>query len=380
MKQLLAALMLWAAPALGAGVEGYYRHPALHGGTLVFAAEGDLWTVPAAGGLARRLTTHPGDESHPAVSPDGATLAFSATYEGPQEVYTMPLEGGLPVRRTWESEPSLVVGWTPGGELVYATMHYSTLPNLQLVALDLEGGYHLVPLSQASEGAWDGAGAILFFVRPAFHRNVTKRYRGGTARNIWKFADRAAEAEILTADHAGESHTPMWWQGRVYFITDRDGTMNLWSMDEGGGDLRQHTAHSGWDVRDASLSQGRVVYQVGADLWLYDVAAEVTNQIPITLASDVDQWREKWVREPMEYLTSAHLHPEGDSVVLTARGRVFVAPLSRDDWCAPRGRRASATATRSSCPTAKAFWRSPTRAASWSSSSCRPPASATSRR
>ncbi len=330
MKRYLTAAVCWtlfAAPGLAAGVEGYYRYPTLHGQTVIFAAEGDLWTVPTAGGLARRLTTHPGDESRPAVSPDGATLAFSAAYEGPREVYTMPIQGGLPVRRTWQAESSLVVGWTPGGELVYSTMHYSTLPDRQLVALDLAGGGdRLIPLSQASEGAWNAAGDKLFFVRPAFHRNVTKRYRGGTARNIWKLVDGAAEADVLTADYRGESHTPMWWRGRVYFISDRDGTMNIWSMDETGGDLRQHTGHSGWDVRDASLSEGHVVYQVGADLWLYDVGADATRLIPITLATDVDQWREKWVEEPLEYLTSAHFHPEGDSVVLTARGRVFVAP------------------------------------------------------
>jgi len=323
---ILAAMPVQAQPP----TQGFYRFPALHGDTVVFAAEGDLWSVPAQGGLARRLTTHPAEETDPAVSPDGSLLAFTARYEGPAEVYTMPLQGGLPTRRTFESDASIVNAWTPDGRLVYATTAFATLPDLQLVTLDLQDGTReRIPLSQASEACYDAGGKTLYFVRPAFHRNVTKRYKGGTARRIWRFAQGSPEAVCLTADYAGESHSPMWWDGRVFFITDRDGTMNLWSMNESGGDLRQHTRHSGWDVRDPSLDRGRIVYQVGADLWLYDVASRKEAPIPITLASDFDQLRERWVKNPMQYLTSVHLHPKGESVVLTARGRVFVAPAGQ---------------------------------------------------
>ena len=328
-RRFALTLLLLFSPAIAAaeGVLGYYRYPALAGDNLIFAAEGDLWVVGVNGGLARRLTTHPGEETHPAVSPDGKRLAFSARYEGPREVYVMPLTGGLPKRLTWQADPSYATTWRPDGRLVYMTRHYSTLPDYQLVALDVDTGAHeRLPLAEATEGAYNDAGDALFFVRPGFHFNVTKRYTGGTARRIWVFRDGAEEAERLSDDYAGESHTPMWWAGRVYFITDRDGTMNIWSMDESGGDLVQHTRHSGWDVRDASLSAGRIVYQVGADLWLYDVAGEESRRIPITLASDVDQWRDRWVKEPMDYLTSARIHPKGESVVLTARGRLFVAP------------------------------------------------------
>ena len=197
----------------------------------------------------------------------------------------------------------------------------------QLVVLDpADNTRRRVPLSTASEAAYDDTGEQLFFVRPAFHNNVTKRYVGGTARDVWKFAAGGDEAVELTGDYGGESHSPMWWNGRVYFVTDRDGTMNIWSMHADGGDLRQHTEHAGWDVRDPDLSAGRIVYQLGADLWMYDVATDAAAVVPITLASDFDQLREKWETEPVQYLTSAHLHPRGKSVVLTARGRVFVAP------------------------------------------------------
>ena len=100
----------------------------------------------------------------------------------------MPVDGGLPVRRSYEAESSHVTTWTPGGELVYTTTHYATLPNPQLVALDIETGVRArIPLAQATEGSYAASGRSLYFVRPAFHRNVTKRYKGGTARKIWKF-------------------------------------------------------------------------------------------------------------------------------------------------------------------------------------------------
>lgn len=309
---------------------GFYRSPTIHHDTIVFTAEGDLWSVGVEGGLARRLTTHHGVESHAAISPDGLRIAFSAEYEGPVEVYSMPLGGGLPVRHTYEGELSHVVGWTPDGKILYSTEHYSTLPNAQLVTVDpATGDRQLLPLSQASDGCFTSDGQTLFFTRLAFQGSHTKRYQGGTAQNIWKFVVGEPEAVALTADYPGTSKAPMWWEGRVYFASDRDGTMNLWSMDEQGSDLKQHTQHQGWDVQSPALHNGRIVYQLGADLHLYTIAEYGHQQLTIFLPSDFEQTRERWVKRPMDYLTSAHLSPKGDRIALTARGRVFVAPVKQ---------------------------------------------------
>ncbi|HEV8579087.1 MAG TPA: S41 family peptidase [Thermoanaerobaculia bacterium] len=309
---------------------GYYRFPAIHGDTVVFAAEGDLWRVSRQGGVATRLTTHPGEESHPTISPDGRTIAFSAAYEGPTEVYTMSVDGGLPVRRTFEGGGAKVVAWTPGGEILYSTAVYSGLPNEQLMRLaPATGRRGLVPLAQASDGRYTPDGKTLFFTRFAFQGSHTKRYRGGTAQNLWKFGDGDAEASPLTADYPGTSKAPMIWQGRVYFVSDRDGTMNLWSMDEQGKDLRQLTKHSGWDVTSPDLADGRVVYQLGADLRIFDIAANQDSPLPVRLVSDFDQMRETWVKKPMDFLTAADPSPDGERIVLTARGQVFVAPVKR---------------------------------------------------
>ncbi|MBV6522496.1 MAG: Tricorn protease [Gemmatimonadaceae bacterium] len=311
------------------GTKGFYRFPAVSHETVVFAAEGDLWSVPRKGGLAHRLTSHAAEETDPTISPDGKTLAFTGRYEGPAALYTVPLSGGTPTRWTFDGDQSIATSWTPDGKLVYRTTHYSGIPKSAMVQLDIATGSRtLIPLAGASEGSYDASGRTLYFSRPGFHGNVTKRYTGGTARQIWKFTAGAAEAVQLTGnDYAGESHSPMWYGGRVYFVTDKDGQMNIWSMKEDGTDRRQITHHLGWDVRDPSLGDGHIVYQLQADLWDLDIATGQTRTVDITLASDLDQLRDNWVKDPMTYLTSAHLSPDGDRVVLTSRGRVFVAPV-----------------------------------------------------
>ena len=308
---------------------GYYRYPAIHDTTIVFTAEGDLWTIGLGGGVARRLTSGRGEEGDASISPDGATIAFTGQYEGPAEVYTMPIAGGLPERRTWDGARDVVVGWTPDGRVLYSTRQFATLPIDQLVTLDTATGVRTrVPLEQASDGAYDGG--TLFFTRFGFQGSHTRRYKGGTAQQLWKWSSAMPEAVPLTGAYAGTSKTPMPWKGRIYFASDRDGTMNIWSVDENGRDPRQHTHHTDFDLQSPSLSDGRIVYQLGADVWVLDLSTGQDHMIPIRLASDFDQMREEWVDTAMTWVSAAHLSPNGDRVVLTARGQLFVAPVKAD--------------------------------------------------
>jgi tricorn protease len=327
---LLAPLLLAplaAAPAPAPASPGYYRTPAIHGDLVVFAAEGDLWRVPVTGGLAQRLTTAPGEETHPAISPDGASVAFTASYEGPAEVYVMPVDGGPPKRLTYEGLDASVTGWTPDGKVLYGTNRYNGAPDEQVATVDpVTRAVTLLPLAQAHDGSF-GDRRTFFFTRFPAQPSKTKRYKGGTAQSIWKWDGGEGEAVNLTADYAGTSRTPMWWNGLVYFASDRDGTMNLWSMAKDGGQAKQLTHHAGWDVLSPSLGNGRIVYQLGADIRVYDIVAGEDAPVPIRLASDLDQTRERWVAEPMDYLTSAHIAPDGARVALTAYGKVFVAPV-----------------------------------------------------
>jgi len=315
-----------ASPATSAEEtrRGYYRFPAVHGDTIVFTSEGDLWSVNIHGGAAQRLTTSPGMETMSAISPDGKTVAFRASYEGPNEVYTMPVSGGLPERRTWDGA-SRPEGWTPDGRLIVATSRFSTLPGDKLVLLDAKGNRDLVPLSEAAEAAYSQDGHTLFLTRWTRQPSSTKRYKGGWVENLWRF-DGKSEAVPLTADYDGASAHPMFWNGRVYFLSDRDAVMNVWSMDGEGHGLKQESHQHIFDVESASISDGRIVYASGGDLWLLDVASGHEEVIPVTLTSDFDQLREHWVKKPAEYLTTGHIAPDGSSAVFTARGEVFTLP------------------------------------------------------
>jgi tricorn protease len=120
---LLAAASL--APALEEG--RFFRYPSISGDRIVFTYEADLWSVPAQGGVASRLTTFPGTEAFAKLSPDGKWIAFSAQYDGAQAVYLMPAEGGSPVRLTYNPGTAQVVGWTPDGRKVVYRSNFDFL-------------------------------------------------------------------------------------------------------------------------------------------------------------------------------------------------------------------------------------------------------------
>jgi len=327
-RTAIAACLVAAAALAASGPSqarnAYYRYPAVHGDTVVFTSEGDLWSVDIHGGYPRRLTSNSGIESKATISPDGQSIAFVAQYDGPSDVYVMPAGGGVPQRRTWDGD-SVPAAWTPDGRLLVSTTRFSTLPDPKLVLLGSRGERELVPLAAGADAAYSTDGHTLFFTRWRKQPSFTKRYQGGEAESIWVF-DGNGEAAPLTADWHGTSHNPMFWDGRVYFLSDRDGVMNVWSMDGHGHDLKQVSHQKPLDVGSASMSDGRIVYSCGADLWSLDVKTGREAVIPITLVSDLDQLRDHWVKRPLTFLSDVHISPDGANAVFTARGEVFTLP------------------------------------------------------
>jgi tricorn protease len=326
----------------------YFRYPALRGDTLIFTSEGDLWSSPANGGQARRLSTHPAEESRSAISHDGKLVAFSASYEGPLEAYVMPVSGGQPKRISFEGATAFVIGWTAQGEVLYSAQNRRG-PNSQRVISAVHPQTlqrRVLPVAEAGEASLDESGQTLFFTRMGLiltNDNV-KKYRGGAAARLWRFDLKTqAEAQPLSGTHQGNDKQPMWWQGRLYFISDRDGSDNIWSMQADGTNLIQHTRHQEWDVRNGALDQGRIVYQLGANLHRFDIAASQDQKLTIELASDYDQQRPRLLKKPLTFLTSAHFAPSGERVALTAHGQIALAgtgKLRRVEITLPTGSRA----------------------------------------
>lgn len=323
MRLLAFIFLLLSSSAFANG--GYFRYPALHGDTLVFTAEGDLWKASVAGGQAQRLTTHPGMESHAAISPDGQWIAFTATYEGPAEAYVMPFSGGVPKRLTWYGGRAEVAGWSPQGEVLVLTRYFHPLGRSQLVAVSrTSGAQTVVPLESADTAAFIDAKTLVYTRGNRGNDNV-RAYRGGAVNTLWRFpVDGGAEAVALT-QVSSNSGRPLPWHGRIVFLSDRDGVTNLWSMDRDGRGLRQHTRHQAFEVRGAAISGDRVAYQLGADLHLHDLSSGQDRVVPLRLLSDFDQQRERWVRRPLERFDEAKLSVNGERAVVVARGRVVTA-------------------------------------------------------
>ncbi len=169
----------------------------------------------------------------------------------------MDMNGGVPRRVTYDYGRGLQLsGWTKDGKILYTTSAYSCLPSMQLAVLDpLNYRADLVPLAEASQGCYDDDGK-LYFTRLPNQGSKTKRYKGGFIEQVWMF-DGKKEAANLTADYAGTSSNPMYYNNRVYFISDRDGTMNLWSMDKDGKNVKQNTFSKGWDIQTPSIEQSK---------------------------------------------------------------------------------------------------------------------------
>jgi tricorn protease len=325
----LAAAILFAAALPALATPGYYRFPAVHGETVVFTAEGDLWSAPLAGGEAQRLTTHVGQETHSALSPDGRRIAFVGQYEGPGDVYTMPIDGGLPKRLSFDGGRIEVHGWSPQGEVVYSSEDLVG-PALRRVLRLVDPATlatRELPLHDAQQAAFDDRGRVLF-TRFGAHINAdnARGYRGGAMGQLWLYDPSTdAEARRLGSDADGAMHSPMWLDGRWYFIGNADGHDNLWSMAADGSDRRQHTRHAPFDVRAARTDGTRVVYQRGADLHAYTPASNEDRALDIALVSDFERRRERWLERPLRFLESASLAPQGDRFAVTVRGRVALA-------------------------------------------------------
>ena len=303
-------------------LRGYLRHPSIWRDTVVFVCDDDLWRAETSGGAARRLTAGLGEVGYPSISPDGRWLAYVGRDEQHPEVYRMPSEGGPARRMTWLGPDVIVRGWTPEGRILFVTTHAQPFfRNYRAFALDADGGLpQLLPYGQVNHLAYGPSGAKVIGRNTADPARW-KRYRGGTAGALWVDASDNGEFQRLS-QLKGNLTSPMWLGARLWFLSDFEGVGNLYSCRDDGADLRRHTDHAEFYARHASTDGSRIVYQCGADLWLFDPERDATQRLEIEVPAHRTQAARKFVPAP-DFLGGFDVHPAGHSLAADVRGKLF---------------------------------------------------------
>ncbi len=316
------------------------RFPDVHGDRVVFTYAGDLWTASTSGGTAVRLTAHPGLELFAKFSPDGRTIAFTGQYDGDEQVYVIPADGGVPRQLTfypargplpprWGYDHQ-VHGWTRDGKAVlFRSMRDGwSLTDTRLYTVPVAGGLPEplpMPVSGAGDLSPDGRRVAYSPLTRDFR--TWKRYQGGWAQDLYIF-DLDSHEQANITDTIRTDRDPMWIGDRVYYASDRTGTLNLWVYDTTTRQTRQLTRETVWDVRWPSRGDddGLIVYELDGELMLFDTAAETSRPISITVPTDALATRPEH-RNVARYVEDFALSPKGERALFVARGDVFSAPI-----------------------------------------------------
>jgi tricorn protease len=328
---LVLALTLTLALATFASARpGYLSGPDIHGELLVFTSEGDLWTAQLKDGdvsSVHRLTTHQGRESTPRISPDGKLIAFSGQYDGNTDIFLVSTEGGEPRRLTWHPSRDNCVGWTPDGEyILFSASRHSAHGDPEMYKIPAQGGDPIrIPVGRANYLAIDPDSGNWAFTR-TWGGGTWKRYRGGTAPEIWVGdPDKANYREVTDFD--GIDLFPMWLGDRIFFLSDKGGTANIWSMKADGSRRKRHTEFDTWDTRFPAMGpSGRIVFALAGDIHLFNPSTGEESALLIDLPSERSFTRKRYPNAA-RYLTEYGLAPDGERVVIVSRGEIFTIPI-----------------------------------------------------
>jgi tricorn protease len=308
------------------------KQPTVSDSHVAFLYAGEIWIADAEGGAARRLTAQQGRKEGPVFSPDGRWIAFSGNYDGNLSVYVIAAEGGSPRRLTYHPDEDFVRGWTPDGtRVLFASSRESIAGRARrLYTVGLGGGLpEALPMPMAERGAFAPDGGRLAYT--AYHEAFWswKRYRGGQTVPIWLF-------DFATTDHAEIPHEnasdtfPCWLGDAIYFLSDRRGTMNLFRYEPGAPDVAQLTFHEDFDVRSLTAGGGRLAYEQGGRVHLFDPQNGQARPLSITVAADLPHTRRHYVKAAPA-IEACGLSPSGARAVFEARGEILTVPVAKGD-------------------------------------------------
>ncbi|MBW6516341.1 MAG: PDZ domain-containing protein [Candidatus Cloacimonetes bacterium] len=300
--------------------QGYYRHATVYKDQIVFVAEDDLWKVKISGGTATRLTANLGQVSNPFISDNGQLIAFIGSEEGTPEVYVMPVEGGTAKRLTYLNSACRVIGWKDGKILFFSNHGQPFRQNFMIYAISPDGGEpQKLPYGLATSISFGKKGVVLG--RKAMDLATWKRYRGGTAGEIWIDTEGKGKFTKLI-DLKGNFANPMWLGDRIFFVSDYEGIANIYSVNPSGKDIIKHTKQKDYYVRNATTDGQSIVYHAGADIYCYDIKKDQDRIVKIDYRSPFIQRQRKFVTG-FEYLEDCDLNADGSKIALECRGKLF---------------------------------------------------------
>src|SRR5436309_3084640 len=316
------------------------RFPTTNGAQIVFCYAGELYTVSKEGGIGRRLSSGPGYTSFPHFSADGTQLAFTSQYDGNTEVYVMPGEGGTPKRLTISATlnrddvsdrmgpNNLVMTWENTKPLIVfrSRMHSFNdfIGQLFTVGLDAELPQQM-PVPRGGFASFSPDDSKMAFNRVFREFRTWKHYRGGMADDVWIYDLKTGTTENLTNNPA-QDICPMWGpDNKIYFLSDRDGRMNLFSTDLGTKETRQLTTFKDFDIKFPSIAKQSIVFEQAGYIWRYDLKTGEARTVPIEIKEDFAVGRSALV-DAAKHLESVNLSPDGERTIAVARGDLFSVP------------------------------------------------------
>ena len=308
------------------------RHPTMNRTHIAFVYANDLWSVPREGGDAVRLTTGAGVETDPIFSPDGSQIAFTGEYDGNIDVFVIPATGGTPKRLTYHPAADRAVGWTPDGRQVVFSSGRSSYSNFnRLFTVPVEGGFETqLPLDRAVSGAYSPDGGRIAYIPTDQWQRAWKRYRGGQTTPIW-IATLADSSVVKIPRNNSNDFNPMWVGDSIYFLSDRNGPVTLFSYDVKSKQVAEVIKNSGLDLKSASSGPDGVVYEQFGEIHIYDLKTHKSRAVSVKLAGDLQEIRPHFRKIAPNELRGMAVSPTGARAVFMAHGEIFTVPAEKGD-------------------------------------------------
>ncbi|MEQ8907339.1 PDZ domain-containing protein [Ekhidna sp.] len=310
------------------------RQPTISSSDIVFVYANDLWKVKRDGGDAIRMTTNEGYESMPHFSADEKWIAFSAQYDGNTDVYVIPAEGGTPKRLSYHPSPDIVQGWTPDGKVIFRSNRNAHPTRLnQWYQVGMDGGLPVqFEIPRIASGELSPDGGFVAYEPITYWDPEWRNYRGGQAQPIW-IVDMKTKDLIRTPRTDNERHLdPVWFDGKIYYLSERDFLSNIWSFDPVSKEEKQITFHKKFDIKSLDASNDAIIYEMGGYLHLLNPKSGISEQLIINVSGDMNFARARWQEVTGENLSNPNLSPNGKRAIFEYRGEIFTFPKEEGSW------------------------------------------------